>query len=182
MAPFLASLLFGTLVDRVAPAFAETSKAVIIAALTDPLSLFAARSPGERGAGALFSTKGPHERVLSAVREREAPAAAAPAAAIPAADSVGPLGDPLGDGVLSPDRAFGALPWPGFFPYPGFDWPGMIPGTDTPPVPPGTNPEPPDTSPVPESSTWLMLLAGLFAIGLKTRRPAKAAGPECPHI
>lgn len=180
LAPFLASLLFGTLVDRVAPAFAEASKAVIVAAVTDPLSLFAARSPGERGEGALYSTKGPHERVLSAVREREAPAD--PAAASPAADSVAPLGAPFGDGVLSPDRAFDALPWPGFFPYPGFEWPGMIPGPGTPPVPPGTTPETPDTKPVPETSTWLLLLAGLFAIGLKARRPTKSAGPECPLI
>lgn len=53
--------------------FVAAIKGTIVAALKDPLSLLAKRSPGSRNPGALHLTKsgaGPHERVLSEVRER----------------------------------------------------------------------------------------------------------------
>ena len=57
----------------------EGGRGGLMSALKDPLSLFAERSPGERGSGALLSTKPdkPEERVLSSEREREPPLGAA---------------------------------------------------------------------------------------------------------
>lgn len=174
----------------------------ILAALQDPLALFSQRSPGQRIAGRLLSTKGetgPHERVLSTVRDREAP---------PAADNLAPLPDTVATIPIIPpqyevpptDRTIGPLP---FMPPAPFIPTGFIPGgtpnpplTDAPPNPPG-NPNPPGSNPpgpnppgpnpppegpnppglppdspppdvppaipIPEPSTWTLMLLGFFA-------------------
>jgi len=174
LAPLLASLLFISLVERGDVAFGETARAMIVAALQDPLSLFAERSPGERGTGPLKMTKtGPHERVLSTVRDRAPPADDLADAAIPATDAA--IFDTFPtDGIIPADRAFGAIPWPVSFPYPGLDWPDTFPGpgTQPPTVPPTV---PPVVSPVPEPATWLLMLAGLLSVGFGMRQRGEQA-------
>ncbi|HKX35314.1 MAG TPA: hypothetical protein VJM79_01445, partial [Rhizorhapis sp.] len=72
LAPLLVGL-FILAVGHSREAISNMSRETIIAALMDPLSLFADRSPGERRPGALLPTKsGPQERVLSTVRDRGA--------------------------------------------------------------------------------------------------------------
>ena len=74
LTPVLVGLSFVAVVEGGYPAAGQggTAKGGLFAALADPLSLFAARSPGGRGAGPLLSTKPPpHERVLSEVRDRD---------------------------------------------------------------------------------------------------------------
>jgi hypothetical protein len=74
-----ALLLIGVLAGAVfATAAVQDGRAIgkvlreSVAALRDPLTLIADRSPGARDSGALRLTKnGPHERVLSSVRDRE---------------------------------------------------------------------------------------------------------------
>ena len=169
----------------------ENAQAVV-AALRDPMSVFAARSPGARLAGALYQTKPklaaasrkrrrpirlvPHERVLSNVRSRPSPPAA-------------PFGDELplallGEPGLMSDMPFGppasvspALDVPPF----GFgDTPGFTGGSGNPPsneTPgggggpgPGTGPGQGPASAVPESGTWLMMIVGMGMIGQAVRR------------
>lgn len=174
LVPVLLGLLVVSLVEHGDLAYGKVGPAAIVAALKDPLSLFAERSPGVRGAGTLLSTKGPHERVLSTVRDRE------PFYDIPSAVE-GPAAPVLSalpqDGILPADQLLGSFPWPP--PYYGGPWPGG-PGTGplppppvTPPVtpppvtpPPVTPPPvtPPVTTGVPEPATWLMMIFGLFAV------------------
>ena len=71
-------IALGAMIDHGQEALAGGSLKRIAHAVEDPLSLFAARSPGERGQGSLYSTKNrvagkPHERVLSEVRDRAPP-------------------------------------------------------------------------------------------------------------
>src|SRR5262249_37534499 len=82
LVPLLIGLFFVSIAELGHPAAGKARRSGIIAALADPLSLFAARSPGERGEGALLSTKpgGPAERVLSEVRDRDPAAAGDPPA------------------------------------------------------------------------------------------------------
>jgi hypothetical protein len=162
-----------------------------MAALTDPLSLFADRSPGGRG-GALLSTKPertaaliPEERVLSGVRDRD-PGAGAPA---PPA-----LNDPLfaaaapggGDGIPGAGSSSGEAGLPGggaggpdaFAPFgepftPGTEPPDFIPGGGNPPAGAPGGPIP---SGVPEPAAWAMLIIGFFAVGSVLRRGASARG------
>ena len=64
LVPLLAGLFFVAVAGSGDPAIGKATKAAaILAALNDPLSLFAERSPGGRGAGALLSTK-PDKRLL----------------------------------------------------------------------------------------------------------------------
>ena len=82
----------------------------IAGTLSDPLALFAKRSPGERGSGALFSTKPertaavvpPHERVLSSVRERQPASGVQPGVGSPLS-TVTPEGPSSGTSV--PDQS-----------------------------------------------------------------------------
>src|SRR5262245_33527474 len=68
-------LFFVAVAERGGPAISKVRKDGIVATLLDPMSLFAGRSPGERGEGALLPTKlakaGPEERVLSEMRDRD---------------------------------------------------------------------------------------------------------------
>jgi hypothetical protein len=161
LAPLFAALLFAVVAEFGGAAFSLGTKNLFLAALQDPLSLFAERSPGRR-AGPLLSTKakaGPHERVLSTVRDRE-PAnpvfadIAGPFATIPI---IPPQYDapPLDIATGEPQPFFPPAPPfpPGFF-FPGEFPPGNPPGANVPPgeiLPPGTNPPPgtppPETNP-----------------------------------
>lgn len=155
----------------------------ISAVLKDPMSLFAARSPGERAPGALTQSKParnlgtgvsrvpPRERVLSTGRTR-------PAVPVETADvgtpgmTVAPV-DAIDDGVPIASTSFGEpgiVPGSGgggapFFVPPTSNGPGVSigepgdGGTVTPP-----------TSPVPEPETWLTMMVGLFTIGAALRR------------
>jgi hypothetical protein len=109
--------------------------AEIAGRLSDPLVLFAKRSPGGRGSGALFSTKPertaaivpPHERVLSAVRERQPASGVQPSVGSPfsAVTPEGPSSSASVPGQsASPGGQSFASPF-GYFPS-GF---GGIPGS-----------------------------------------------------
>jgi hypothetical protein len=168
---------------------------VLASVWRDPLSVLAARSPGRRDAGALYNTKqkrlglgptgiAPHERVLAATRMRpdpllpfelpgenplddllsDQPIGMIEPGALPSTSSFGGSG-PSGAPLVGPMSLFsvGSLA-------------GSAPSSDNPQdnSPPGGNPpggNPPDvTASVPEPSTWLMNIVGLFAIGGVMRR------------
>ncbi|HXS07044.1 MAG TPA: PEPxxWA-CTERM sorting domain-containing protein [Rhizomicrobium sp.] len=174
-------LFFAAVAERGHPAISKVRQGGIIAALADPLSLFAERSPGERGGGALLSTKpgGPHERVLSEVRDRDPPAGDPPELAITPEDLAAlpggapgaggapgdPAGDPLGNNFFAPSIPSGGG-GPPFLPA-SF---GAPPGGPPPngPIPPVI--DPPGAGAVPEPATWAMLLLGFFAVGVALRR------------
>jgi hypothetical protein len=172
LAPVLLSLFFGAAAEYglrdirsadkegIFPAL----KGIIVAALKDPFALFDERSPGSRSPGALYLTKsstGPHERVLSQVREREPAPDLTPGADNPVfADSVPAVasppvavsGDlPNGQDSVSHFPSFINTP-PGFPGIPaasggspgGTDTaPGGPGGIDTPPGNPGGTDTPP---------------------------------------
>lgn len=161
-----------------------TSGSLIAAALADPLSVFADRSPGTRTSAALNQTKKarahskdgsrvaalpPSERVLTNVRTRPPVAPEAPQYT----DAL--LTTPLAtDGAaIVPD--IGILPPAAVAPTGTGSIPGIAPGGvgflpgggggggggDT-PVEPGV-------PGVPEPSSWLMMILGFFAIGRALR-------------
>ena len=152
-----------------------------LAVLPDPLSIMTARSPGERGHGAMFNIKQtkrprqlasvrprePRERVLSNVRERD-PVAGVPAGDLPitpggfvpdlapvSPDALGPVGPGGGGDSFGPPPVFPTGPG------------GNIPGV------PGPTPTPTPTTPVPavpEPATWAMMTLGFVITGLAVRR------------
>ncbi len=164
----------------------------IAAALADPLSVFAARSPGGRAPGALTQTKAsrskgaerpvelaevfPSERVLSNIRTRQ-PDEFAPAD-LPDALFVGPVAGPAGGAVPGIDAVTPVVPTgnggiPIFTPGGiGPVVPGGGGGTGEPPTEPTT----PVTPSVPEPTTWLMMIAGFFAVGYALRSRRRGAG------
>jgi hypothetical protein len=197
LASVLAGVVLVGVVEYCDPAFSRVAMAEIVAALQDPLALFAERSPGRRDARALHplkSIKGPHERVLSTVRERPIPPAVdlpvfaavpEPVASIPI---IPPQYDTQPAGQITPPAAFFPGP-PAFFPGPPPFFPGSPPLTpgfpptgpgvppvtvvppstpETPPIVPET-PTPPVTIALPEPATWAMMILGLLAIGLRRR-------------
>lgn len=196
LVPLMVTLIFAAAVEHGHPAAGKTGKGGIMAALMDPLALFAERSPGERGGGALLSTKGalgPSERVLSEVRDRD------PGLGDPPADAFAPVTPEdiaaLPDGLPGAGGSSGGPPGgggpggggapggPGFSPFfspftPGGGDPGD-PGTVG--SPPGTTlPPPGGVSAVPEPATWAMLILGFFAVGIAVRRRARRqTGPSC---
>jgi hypothetical protein len=180
LAPVLAGLFFVAVAGHGDPAVSKVSIATIVAALKDPLSLFAERSPGGRGSGALLSTKPgwktastvPEERVLSTEREREPSAGVLPAADIPAfavspeyfaASSDLPRGDEFAE-----DQGFG---WPPFSTFYFVPIPGN-PEITTWPVP-GPTPSSEPIIAVPEPAAWVMMILGFFAVGVAMRRGAR---------
>jgi len=178
LVPLFVCLFFIAVAERGGPAISKVRKDGIVATLLDPLSLFAGRSPGERGDGALLPTKlakaGPEERVLSQVRDRDPGVGGAPPpdpgllpdAALPGAPGQNVLpGGPAGGDQFAP---FG-LP----FGNPGDSGPGFIPGgrSFVPPPPTG-----PITSAVPEPGTWAVMILGFFAVGWAVRRRALRPG------
>jgi hypothetical protein len=148
----------------------------LVAALKDPLSLFADRSPGERGAGALFNTKPdkPEERVLSSEREREPPLGAA---SVPPDPAFSFAPDALAN-ALPQERVLGGERDGPFIPLGNFYDPDITPGrfTALPPGGPGGGGipiEPGIPTGVPEPATWAMLILGFFGIGMAARRRAR---------
>jgi hypothetical protein len=194
LVPVLTALFFISVAELGHTAAGKAGRTGIIAALADPLALFAARSPGERGAGALLSTKpgGPAERVLSEVRDRD------PAAGDPPADPVGPITPDdvaaLGNGLPSDGALPGGAGGPGDGGAPGGGSPFFAPFTPPsfggaprdpdaggpPPGGPGIIPPPPlgGVSTVPEPATWAMLILGFFGAGAALRR-ARRINPTC---
>lgn len=167
-APILAALVLLFLFTQ--------NQAVLASAWRNPLEVLSARSPGGRGAGALYNIKPerlasttrrtpglavpPAERVLAATRERVPP----PFAGVLPGDAM-----PLD--LMNPGEAFpagfepmdiGAPPLASFGPSP--EGPGGL-GCCVPPVT-GDTPPP---SPVPEPTTWLMNIVGLFLVGSAMR-------------
>ena len=181
LVPLLVVLFFAVVAERGHPAISKVRRDSIVATLLDPLSLFAGRSPGERGAGPLLSTKpggGPQERVLSTVRDRDPtgdPAAPPEPGLLPDA---GLPGAPAGDGALPSgavaDDQFGPFgaPFSAFNAPPGEINPGraLI-------APPPTDPV---TSAVPEPATWAVMILGFFAVGWAMRRRAHLQ-PDLTH-
>ena len=152
-----------------------------LAVLPDPLSIMTARSPGERGHGAMFSVKQtkrprqlasvrprtPRERVLSNVRERE------PIGGVPTGDlPIAPAGFVPDLTPVTPDALGPTAPGGGgdsFGPPPVFP---TGPGGNIPGVP-GPTPTPTPTTPVPavpEPATWAMMTLGFAITGLAVRR------------
>lgn len=208
LAPPLLGLFYVAVAEPNARSLAKGIGHEILAALNDPLALFSQRSPGWRIAGRLLSTKGksgPHERVLSTVRDRETPEIADNA--IPNSVATIPIIPPQYD-VPPTDQVIGALPFlppvpfmpTGFIPGGTPNPPGLPPGPPggpnppgppgppgepNPPGPPGgpNPPGPPDTSPpdkppiipIPEPSTWTLLLFGLLVVAAVRRKPSAGA-------
>ena len=174
--------LFLFLIAMAYLALGGASRPAIAAILADPMSVFAARSPGQRRAGALAQTKAryasravapgasPSERVLAGVRSRpgapavfdalpDAPGAAGPApGAAPVEPFASGLGVPFAEAGF-PNALAGA---PGFglvsdTPAPG-GGANAVPGSGG-----GATPAP--AVAVPEPMTWLTMLVGFLAIG-----------------
>lgn len=147
--------------------------AVLREALRDPASIFSGRSPGERGPGALTSSKPhlttwqPSERVLSPVLERPGTAGQPAPASLPeqVAAAIGPGASPAAGG---PGGGIAPVP----LPIPG------LPGSSGGIIPLGGGgsgggnplPPPPVVTAVPEPATWIMMIAGVALIGLQLRR------------
>lgn len=176
--------------------------AAVAAALASPLSVLAARSPGERAHGALAQSKsrrsGDDERKLADVLKRTPGPGGAPGpiGSVPGSP-VGPLGDdalyPAPDTFVTDQPGGGDLvlgPSPtGFTPGPGPIFAAdVIPGSGggnggggggtTPGPGTAVTPETPAATSVPEPGTWLMLIAGFGMIGgaLRLGRTRIAAG------
>lgn len=152
------------------------NQAVLASAWRNPVEMLSARSPGGRGAGALYNIKPerlaptarshsplavpPAERVLAATRERAAP----PFAGVLPGDAM-----PLD--LMEPGGAFPAGFAPmdlGTPPLTSFSAPPEGPGGPGCCVPQVTGDTPPP-SPVPEPTTWLMNIVGLFLVGSALR-------------
>lgn len=154
-------------------------RAAVAMFFADPLAIFAARSPGERGKNALFQTKRaysrprkhngdvasnvPSERVLTNVRSRPP--------VTPQADLPFHL-PPIFSGPFVPGEGNPTVP--------GFDLPftgpsfggGNGPGGGGSGVGGGS---PPATPAVPEPATWAMMLVGFFSIGAALRNRPRVA-------
>ena len=176
-------LFFVAVAERGGPAISKVRKDGIVATLLDPMSLFAGRSPGERGEGALLPTKlakaGPEERVLSQVRDRD-PGVGDPPPESGLLPDAGLPGAP-GEGAL-PGGPAGGEPFVPFvgspFAPPGGPGDPFIPGPGGPPGGPGGPPGTPPpgggiASGVPEPGTWAVMILGFFAVGWAMRRRAQ---------
>jgi hypothetical protein len=150
LAPLLLGLSFA-MIGQNREALSKVSRAMIVAALQDPLSLFSDRSPGERGPGALLSTKkGPHERVLSTVRDREPSSDLPPGTDNPIFSAIPPAFEsnstPLpGDQFIGPPASgppFSNTPFSFPGPPPGIPPEGTPPGGIPPGGPPPGGPPP----------------------------------------
>jgi len=183
-------LFFVAVAEHNSPALSKIIKRKIFAALKDPLNLLGERSPGGRGPRVLLSIKGPHERVLSTVRDRPPPLGIPPlvdnpvVATVPEIVASIPVMPPEYD--IPPQEqpvgpsSFGAPPFLPFLPGALPNSPGVTPGSpgvtpgDTPtpgsPLPPPTTSDIPPTIALPEPATWAMMILGLFAIGVAARR------------
>lgn len=171
---------------------ASAGGAAIAAAIADPLSILATRSPGARAPGALTQTKGvrravagpvgavPSERVLSGARSRpvSAPTAIPPAPGVvfemPAptpAPVIVPtvVGDLPGVSAGPPVAFVGPAPFIGGGIGGGSGGGGVIlPGTGGTDNGGGTV-APGGAPAIPEPATWLMMVIGFMALGVAMR-------------
>jgi len=204
LAPLLLGLTFVAVTDPGGQAFSQAVGKKIIAALKDPLGLLAQRSPGKRSRTRhLTKTKGPHERVLSTVRERPLPTEAAnPLLETPPANldipegALAPAPTPLPAVETGPEAPVFNPPFftpffPIGFPGPGGPStltppgptppgqppvgppPGQPPGSPTPPGSSPLSPPPPGTISLPEPATWTMMGLGFLAAVVSARRRAR---------
>jgi hypothetical protein len=169
-------------------AHAAAVAAALADAVRDPGSIFADRSPGERGDGLLLQTKpdrvalapgllpvGPEERVLADVRER--PPETELALAGPAFALEQPPGPEIGPPPSFPPSTSFPTPPAGIGP----GAPPLLSGPITPPnsesTPPGGGPPgggPPGTptlppTPVPEPAVWMLMILAIFGVGAALR-------------
>ena len=140
-------------------------------------SMFALRSPGERPHGALFSTKPEPIRKARRVIERQDPIETVAIAS----QLLEPLALDVDELVLVPPI------------FPGVDNPPDSP--EKPLLPPPPNccvielttldppPSSPPTMPVPEPSTWMMMVVGFFGVGFTLRRRLYVeSGTSCRSV
>ncbi len=185
--PVLAGVLCASIVDSVA--VGGQGRAALTQIVKDPAAMFEGRSPGERGAGAMYQTKHkavgtPTERTLANVPVEPAQDMGLPVvgdAADPVATALfaqpdAPPADviPLADVVDTPPSF--SVPQPGIGPiFGGGSGDSGNPGGETPVEPgtPGDNGTPPPP-PVPEPATWLTLMTGLFTAGAVLRYQRRA--------
>lgn len=166
LASSLVVLLFAMVAEFDDRLLSQTSKRAI-GILADPLSLLSERSPGQRGAGTLFSIKGkPREHVLSTMRDRPPQ--------VPEAVASIPIIPPQYDITLAENRLSGFQPFPAVGSQPGN--PGFAPegllasGSSLPNPPARLSAAPPlETMAVPEPPSWTTV-AGPLAIGLLVRQ------------
>lgn len=177
----VASFFFVAATEHELLAINNVSNEKLVAALKNPLSLFADRSPGERGAGPLRLTKsGPHERVLASVRERTPPGPITSIFSSGPNTAAGPETIPAGANAIpdafSQPLDIGRAP---FTPVAYSDTPIGYPGSpgDTPPDGSGgTRPggDSPPTAGLPEPAAWTLMAFGLFAVtGIARQRQPK---------
>ncbi len=158
------------------------ANAATIPAPFDLLAMFSGRSPGARDPGALTQTK-VRERVAANVRSRP-PAAGAPGAGAPEERVLTSLRErPLTTG--EPGAGFDNLPFSAVdgplvdATNPSTPGGGTSPGPVVAPplvVPPTPTPTPtPPVAAVPEPSTWMTMMIGLFGLGIALRRRGQRA-------
>ena len=174
LTPILAGVVFALTLEGLA--IGEAGRAAVVSALRDPTAMFAQRSPGSRGDGALQSTKGARRNVAPVVA-RPAPSGATPVDQVPAAyfampdlpvDNLLPTPS-VNDFAALAGSPFGGIPYFGGLPIFGGGAPGSGPGL------PGVVPQnPPPPAAVPEPTTWLMFLVGMFGSGALLRRAHRA--------
>jgi len=149
------------------------SMAAVGTVLRDPLALFGARSPGERGAGALLSSKPfgvddrePVEQALATGPER--PPSIYPLAGLPIGVEAPELTPLMLPGDLLPPMD----PFSPELDEPVEDVPILV-GPDL-VVVVGGGDELLPPSQAPEPMTWAMMVLGFFALGASIRRAAAA--------
>jgi PEP-CTERM motif len=184
LALLLIGLFLGALAEHGGSAISKVIRRTMVAALADPLNLLDERSPGGRGARVLLSIKGPHERVLPSVRDRQPPLGVPPGVGNPLSDLVPESFAPLPNdfpadlpATLPQDQVGGSPSFAPFFPA-LLGNPGSAPGgatTPNPPPPITSTPLPnnPITIVIPEPATWTMMLLGFLVIGAAARRRAR---------
>lgn len=158
--------------------------AAIAAVLRDPLAMLEGRSPGARGAGAMFQTKPAKERVAAKVLDR-GPSDRAPVGPKGPVERVLPVvrerppevptGAPLGDFGPEPALAPLALPPEGATSTSSGGPPDFPPGITSTGGPPITSTStsggpPVNPPPVPEPATWMMMILGFGVVGSAIRR------------
>lgn len=182
LVPVLAGVLCASIVDSVA--VGGQGRAALTQIVKDPAAMFEGRSPGERGAGAMYNTKHkavatPSERTLANVPVEPAGLPVVGDAADPVATALFAQPDTPPADSVAPE---GSAPMPAWFtPPPVFSPIGRVdpigggepsnPGGSENPGTTPVNPVDPNTPPpaVPEPATWLTLIVGLFSVGAALR-------------
>lgn len=183
LVPVLAGVLCASIVDSVA--VGGQGRAALTQMVKDPAAMFEGRSPGQRGAGALYNTKHkavgtPSERTLANVpQDMGLPVVGDAADPVATALFAQPDAPPADSAVPEiPGTAPAWFTTPPLFSPIGGGIPGAPgnPGTDNPGTDNPDNPGGPGTPPpaVPEPATWLTLIVGLFSVGALLRYQRRA--------